>query len=285
MKIGVIFNDLIFCLIFWWFIGSKYSSSQLSSDLLQLPSIHHFLPHLLSTVDSLKPAFRLSKSTRNSYTIVFGVPTVKRDVESYLVSTLHNLIDNLSVDERPEACIVVFIAEVFKNLFWSTEWIVLCFTDIWLENDWNHEFLNLLLTLIISLFSKTDMDYVLKTANELEAQFGEHIDSGLLEIISPPASYYPNMTTLRQTLGDPIERVRWRSKQNLDFAYLMMYSQPKATYYVQLEDDILTKPSYLTKMKRFAVKASLQKKEWLILDFCVLGFIGDYHLIELLSHL
>ena len=123
---------------------------------------------------------------------------------------------------------------------------------------------------------QTDIDYVLKTANELESQFGEHIDSGLLEIISPPASYYPNMSALRKTLGDPIERVKWRSKQNLDFAYLMMYCQPKATYYVQLEDDILTKPSYLTKMKNFAVKASLQKKEWLILDFCILGFIGDY---------
>ncbi|CAG2121382.1 unnamed protein product [Medioppia subpectinata] len=156
--------------------------------------------------------------------MVFGVPTVRRDVESYLVATLHNLIDNLSVDERQEAIIVVFIAE-------------------------------------------TDLDYVTKTANELESQFGEHMDSGLLEVISPPASYYPNMSTITQTLGDPIDRVRWRSKQNLDFGYLMMYCQPKATYYVQLEDDILTKPSYLTKMKNFAVKASLEKKSWLILDF------------------
>ncbi len=121
---------------------------------------------------------------------------------------------------------------------------------------------------------KTDLDYVIKTAGELEAQFSEHIDSGLLEIIAPPASYYPNSTTIRQTLGDSLERVRWRSKQNLDFAYLMMYSQPKGTYYVQLEDDILTKPSYLSKMKEFAIKSSIQRKEWLILDFCVLGFIG-----------
>jgi alpha-1,3-mannosylglycoprotein beta-1,4-N-acetylglucosaminyltransferase A/B len=83
------------------------------SDVLQLPSIYHFLPHLLSSADSLKPSFRISKSVRNSVTMVFGVPTVKREVESYLVSTLHNLIDNLSVDEKLEACIVVFIAEVF----------------------------------------------------------------------------------------------------------------------------------------------------------------------------
>jgi alpha-1,3-mannosylglycoprotein beta-1,4-N-acetylglucosaminyltransferase A/B len=132
--------------------------------------------------------------------------------------------------------------------------------------------MKLLLFSIIDL--KTDLDYVIKTAGELEAQFSEHIDSGLLEIIAPPVSYYPNSTTIRQTLGDSLERVHWRSKQNLDFAYLMMYSQPKGTYYVQLEDDILTKPSYLSKMKEFAIKSSMQRKEWLILDFCVLGFIG-----------
>lgn len=99
------------------FKGRDSRTSQLSSDVLQLPSIYHFLPHLLSTSDSLKPALRISKSTRNSVTIVFGVPTVKREVESYLVSTLHNLIDNLSVEERLEACIVVFIAEVFIKNF------------------------------------------------------------------------------------------------------------------------------------------------------------------------
>lgn len=92
--------------------GQKSGPSSLSSDSLQLPTIYHFLPHLLSSVDSLKPAFRISKSSRSSVTMVFGVPTVRRDVESYLVSTLHNLIDNLSPDERSEACIVVFVAEV-----------------------------------------------------------------------------------------------------------------------------------------------------------------------------
>ncbi|CAG2166054.1 unnamed protein product [Oppiella nova] len=125
-----------------------------SSDVLQLPSIHHFLPHLLSSSDSLKPAFRISKNERSSVTMVFGVPTVKRDVESYLVSTLHNLIDNMSVDERLEAIIVVFIAE-------------------------------------------TDLDYVTKTANELESQFGEHIDSGLLEAIpSIESAGGPNKTSI-----------------------------------------------------------------------------------------
>lgn len=105
------------------------------------------------------------------------------------------------------------------------------------------------------------MDYVTSTATAISDQFREHIDSGLIEIISPPASFYPDFnSTVKKTLGDPLSRVVWRTKQNLDFAYLMMYCQPKATYYVQLEDDILTKPMFLTKMKHFAFKSTAARK-------------------------
>jgi alpha-1,3-mannosylglycoprotein beta-1,4-N-acetylglucosaminyltransferase A/B len=43
--------------------------------------------------------------------------------------------------------------------------------------------------------------------------FGKHIERGVLEVISPPADFYPNLTALRPTLGDEPERVQWRSKQ------------------------------------------------------------------------
>ncbi|XP_035212751.1 alpha-1,3-mannosyl-glycoprotein 4-beta-N-acetylglucosaminyltransferase A-like [Stegodyphus dumicola] len=157
---------------------------------LQLPSIHHFLPHLLSSPDSLSPAIKLSRG-RSGVTMVLGVPTVKREVQSYLMSTLQNLIENMSPEQQKDAVIVVFIAE-------------------------------------------TDSDYVTRQASEIENQFQDHINSGLLEVIAPPSTYYPDFNKLRQTLGDPLERVKWRTKQNLDFSYLMMYAQPKGMFYVQV---------------------------------------------------
>lgn len=42
----------------------------------------------------------------------------------------------------------------------------------------------------------------------------------------------------------------------------------------QLEDDILSKPAYIDTMKKFAYKQISEKREWIILDFCQLGFIG-----------
>jgi len=55
---------------------------------------------------------------------------------------------------------------------------------------------------------------------------------------------------------------------------LMMYAQTRGTYYVQLEDDILTTKGYITKMVKFALTKSTKKVDWFILDFCQLGFIG-----------
>lgn len=105
-------------------------------------------------------------------------------------------------------------------------------------------------------------------------RFPAQVESGLIEVVAPSAAYYPDLDKLRITLGDSPERVRWRSKQNLDFAFLMSYCQPKGTFYVQLEDDILAKPYYITEMKKFAIEKIASKEPWFVLDFCQLGFIG-----------
>ncbi|KAL1131161.1 hypothetical protein AAG570_012398 [Ranatra chinensis] len=209
-----------------------------AGHLLRLPSAYHFLPHLLLNPNSLRPAYSISKG-RTGVSVVMGVPTVKREVQSYLLSTLQNLLDSMSLEEKEDAIIVVFIAE-------------------------------------------TDEEYVLQVANEIKEHFEAELNSGLVEVISPPASYYPDMGRLRTTLGDSPERVRWRTKQNLDFAFLMMYSQPKAMFYIQLEDDILAKQHFLTTMKSVALERIANRKAWFVLDFCQLGFIGKmFRCVEL----
>lgn len=170
---------------------------------------------------------------RQGVQMALGVPTVKRDKQSYLMSTLHNLITNMEEEEQNETMIVVFVGE-------------------------------------------TDIEYVQLIAKQIEVRFSQYVENGLIEVLSPPSSYYPNMEKLRQTLNDSPERVRWRSKQNLDFAFLMAYAQPKATFYVQLEDDILAKRGFITIMKNFALDKTVHKEPWFVLDFCQLGFIGVY---------
>ncbi|NWX96464.1 MGT4B acetylglucosaminyltransferase, partial [Nothoprocta ornata] len=101
--------------------------------------------------------------------------------------------------------------------------------------------------------------------------FPNEVESGVLEVISPPAYYYPDLSNLKKTFGDSEDRVRWRTKQNLDYSFLMLYAQPKGTFYLQLEDDIIAKPEYFHAINNFAAK---QSQEWMILEFSQLGFIG-----------
>lgn len=102
----------------------------------------------------------------------------------------------------------------------------------------------------------------------------EAIRTGLIDIIAPSPEYYPDFSKLRITLGDSEDRVRWRSKQNLDYVFLMMYCQPKGSFYVQLEDDVVAKPQFHTIMKKTALQRIADGQEWFLLDFCRLGFIG-----------
>lgn len=79
--------------------------------MLRLPSSYHFLPHLLDDPASLRLRYLLSKG-RNGVSVVLGVPTVKREKQSYLMDTLQNLVEGMSSKEAEDALLVVFIAEV-----------------------------------------------------------------------------------------------------------------------------------------------------------------------------
>ena len=61
---------------------------------LSLPSIKHSLPHIVQSPKSLNPAFKWSKG-RSGVSMVLGIPTVKRDHQSYLQSTLRSVFNNI----------------------------------------------------------------------------------------------------------------------------------------------------------------------------------------------
>ncbi|XP_076148199.1 alpha-1,3-mannosyl-glycoprotein 4-beta-N-acetylglucosaminyltransferase B [Alosa pseudoharengus] len=125
---------------------------------------------------------------------------------------------------------------------------------------------------IIVFVAESDQQFVRGVADEIQKNFPEDVHAGLVEVVSPPASFYPDFSVLKSTFGDSVDRVKWRTKQNLDFSFLMMYAQPKGTFYVQLEDDIVAKLGYSDAMKTFAT--GLSSQQWLYLEFSQLGFIG-----------
>ncbi|KAM6952691.1 alpha-1,3-mannosyl-glycoprotein 4-beta-N-acetylglucosaminyltransferase B-like isoform 2-T2 [Lycodopsis pacificus] len=200
----------------------------LGQQTLLQPNIYLYMPHLRQHPDSLQPNIVLGQG-RHGVSMVLGIPTVKREKQSYLVSTLSSLLYSLTSLQQQDLLIIVFVAE-------------------------------------------TDSDYVGSIAENVRKNFPKEVRSGLLEVVSPSQYYYPNFTSLRETFGDSKDRVKWRTKQNLDFSFLMLYAQDKGTYYVQLEDDVVAKAGYFNDMKTFATQE--YSKQWLYLEFSQLGFIG-----------
>ncbi|XP_032080278.1 LOW QUALITY PROTEIN: alpha-1,3-mannosyl-glycoprotein 4-beta-N-acetylglucosaminyltransferase-like protein MGAT4D [Thamnophis elegans] len=125
---------------------------------------------------------------------------------------------------------------------------------------------------IIVLIAEVNSTYVNSFAGSIKRSFSNEVVSGALEVISPHESFYPDFSNLKETFGDSKERVRWRTKQNLDYSFLMMYAQKKGTYYLQLEDDIVANPQYLYTINYF-IELKLSQ-EWIVLEFSQLGFIG-----------
>ncbi|KAJ8333026.1 hypothetical protein SKAU_G00419220 [Synaphobranchus kaupii] len=87
-----------------------WNVTTVSKNVLQLPSIFHHLPHLLAKESSLQPAVHVGQG-RTGVSIVMGVPSVKREVHTYLTDTLSSLVSELSPAEKEDCVIVVFIAE------------------------------------------------------------------------------------------------------------------------------------------------------------------------------
>ncbi|KAL9964435.1 hypothetical protein ACROYT_G028078 [Oculina patagonica] len=122
-----------------------------------------------------------------------------------------------------------------------------------------------------------DLNETLKyvAAKDLAVTFREEIEENLLHVIGAFPQYYPKLSKLILKFGDSEDRTKWRSKQNIDFAFLMCYCQELSDYYLHLEDDVTTSPSFFPKLHDFI---SSQEKPWPILDISALGHVAKvYH--------
>ncbi|KAK3597450.1 hypothetical protein CHS0354_041863 [Potamilus streckersoni] len=126
--------------------------------------------------------------------------------------------------------------------------------------------------IVVFVAEPWDKTYIQEVGDTIQSQFPESVNKGLVEVVGPPAEFYPDMNNLKITFGDTRERVKWRTKQNLDFCFLMLYARTRGIYYVQLEDDLIAKPGYFSIMKTYADQQRVY--EWILLEFSTLGFIG-----------
>ncbi|XP_063802134.1 alpha-1,3-mannosyl-glycoprotein 4-beta-N-acetylglucosaminyltransferase C-like [Pseudophryne corroboree] len=151
---------------------------------------------------------------------------------------------------------------------------------------------NYLLTTIESIFhhsSQEELDQLIvviymantkhtqnrKTAEEIERQFHSEIAAGHLIVISSYINAYPPLDNLKRNYNDPPNRVTFRSKQNVDYAFLVNFCANMSQYYLMLEDDVTCAMNFLTSIKTYIQK---HNAPWTTVTFSNLGYIGKlYH--------
>lgn len=79
-----------------------------------------------------------------------------------------------------------------------------------------------------------------------------------------------------------MDRVLWRSKQALDYVYLICYCSYISHYYLQLEDDVIASPQFVSKIADFI---NSQNSEWISLNVARLGYIGKLYPVQELPSL
>ena len=104
---------------------------------------------------------------------------------------------------------------------------------------------------------------------DLSRTFGRYIDEGLITVIEAYLEYYPALTNIKKKYGDSDSRRTWRSKENVDTAFIMCYCKDLSEYYIHLEDDMISSPTFFPKLQDF-IKAE-NEKSWSMLDLSQLG--------------
>ncbi|XP_055350053.1 alpha-1,3-mannosyl-glycoprotein 4-beta-N-acetylglucosaminyltransferase B-like [Paramacrobiotus metropolitanus] len=126
----------------------------------------------------------------------------------------------------------------------------------------------------------TNLSAVDAFINDLRQAYAPTIEKGTLEIIAPSPEFYPDLHHIHSALDDSLEHQKWRTKQVLDYAYLMTYAQSKGSNYVQLEDDVVAVPKYLSTIKRFA---QTKRNRFIFVQLSGAGFIGKlFRTVDLL---
>ena len=137
---------------------------------------------------------------------------------------------------------------------------------------------------IVVLVADDDSGYRDKVVRDVGTKFGRAVNDGLIQVIRTNETFYPNLNKVPRLYGDKANRVRWRSKQCLDYSFMFYYCADLADYYVQLEDDIVTEPHFFTKINKYLESKEKQQKSWSVIEFGARGFIGmTYRAVHLRS--
>ena len=125
---------------------------------------------------------------------------------------------------------------------------------------------------VVVYLADKDPDYNQFVLTNLTQRYPEYLENGFMNIIQAPSDFYPDFKNLKRNFGDSVERVKWRSREVIDSAYTYYMCRNFSEYFIQLEDDVLSIPSYLAAIESYIEER--KQDTWAILDLSAHGSVG-----------
>ncbi|NXS97427.1 MGT4C acetylglucosaminyltransferase, partial [Jacana jacana] len=128
---------------------------------------------------------------------------------------------------------------------------------------------------VVVHLADADPTWNMRVAADIARKFTRHVLLGRLLLIHTPHEFYLTLEGLKRNYNDPEDRVKFRSKQNMDYAFLFAFAANLSSYYLMIEDDVWSAKSFLTSIRK--ALASREGTNWATLEFSKLGYIGKLY--------
>ncbi|XP_070224824.1 alpha-1,6-mannosyl-glycoprotein 4-beta-N-acetylglucosaminyltransferase [Bos mutus] len=102
--------------------------------------------------------------------------------------------------------------------------------------------------------------------------FKPYIQASQLVVINTPLKSYLPLKSLKRNFNDTPAYVAFRSKRNMDYAFLMNFATNHSDYFLTIEDDVKCVPGFVTQIA--TTVSAWENKPWVTLEFSPLGFTG-----------
>lgn len=102
--------------------------------------------------------------------------------------------------------------------------------------------------------------------------FKPYIQASQLVVINTPLKSYLPLKSLKRNFNDTPAYVAFRSKRNMDYAFLMNFATNHSDYFLMIEDDVKCVPGFVTQIA--TTVSAWENKPWVTLEFSPLGFTG-----------
>ncbi|KAI4590210.1 hypothetical protein MJG53_001259 [Ovis ammon polii x Ovis aries] len=102
--------------------------------------------------------------------------------------------------------------------------------------------------------------------------FKPYIQASQLVVINTPLKSYLPLKSLKRNFNDTPTYVAFRSKRNMDYAFLMNFATNHSDYFLMIEDDVKCVPGFVTQIA--TTVSAWENKPWVTLEFSPLGFTG-----------